>query len=87
VTVEPWEVPADLGDLFLYGGKHRPTLYLDPVVRQGISTFALLADLQELETGIRRLEADIRSRRIVDVMASYVHAGGDYAFVVAERRT
>lgn len=85
IAVEPYHVRPDLEDLFLYAGKHRPELYLDPAVRAGISTFAALADAAEVRDGCARLEADIRSGRIVEVIAASDHPEGDYAFVVAEK--
>jgi SAM-dependent methyltransferase len=85
-AVERWEVPSDLVDLFLYSGKHRPALYLDPAVRAGISTFAWLTGREELARGLARLQADLRSGAIHAVMARHAHGGGDYAFVVALAR-
>ena len=51
IHTEPYEVQTDLQDFFLYSGKHRPEMYLDPHVRAGISTFAALADASEVEEG------------------------------------
>jgi SAM-dependent methyltransferase len=84
VCVEPWDVPSDLRDLFLYSGKHRPELYLSPDFRRGISTFTQHADPAEVEAGCARLRADIGTGRFDEVRRAYAHAGGDYAFVVAE---
>jgi ubiquinone/menaquinone biosynthesis C-methylase UbiE len=85
VHSEPYEVQADLQDLFLYSGKHRPESYLDPRVRAGISTFAALADPSEVEVGCRKLSQDIESGRIAEVVARYRHAQGDYLFVIGEK--
>lgn len=84
VRTEPYSVPPDLQDLFLYSGKHRPEIYLDQAVRAGISTFASLADPGEVAEGCQRLAQDIRSGGIKAVMSSYEREGGDYLFVVAE---
>ena len=86
VTVEPYEVAPTLRDLFLYSGKQRPGLYLDPRVRAGISSFAVLADPTEVQQGCERLAADVASGRFAEVAASYRHDRGDYLFVVAQRR-
>lgn len=83
VATEPWFVPVDPMDLFLYSGKHNPTLYLDERVRKGISTFASLADATEVERGLVRLKADIESGEICRVINAYEAALGDYQFVVA----
>ena len=82
---EPFLVPDDLEDLFLYAGKHRPGLYLDPAVRAGISTFAALAPADELERGLRRLAHDIRSGEIDRVIADADDSRGDYLFVIGEK--
>jgi SAM-dependent methyltransferase len=83
IGVEPYHVRPDLEDLFLYAGKHRPEIYLDPAVRAGISTFAAQADAAEVRDGCARLEADIRSGRIGQLTAGPGHGAGDYAFVLA----
>jgi ubiquinone/menaquinone biosynthesis C-methylase UbiE len=85
IRTEPYDVPADVEDLFLYAGKRRPTLYLDGAVRSGMSTFAACSDPREVELGCARLAADCESGRIEDVVAKYRSKGGDYIFVVAER--
>ena len=80
---ELYEVRPDLRDNFLYCGKHRPAMYLDPRVRAGISSFANASDQAEIETGLERIAADIASGRIEEVIRSYVHDKGDYTFTVA----
>jgi hypothetical protein len=85
IYTEAYEVRRDLQDFFLYSGKHRPEMSLDPGVRAAISTFAALADVAEVEDGCRKLSRDIAADRIVDVIASYRHAQGDYLFVVGEQ--
>jgi SAM-dependent methyltransferase len=84
LRVEPWLVPADLVDLFLYSGKDRPELYFEPAVRRGISSFALLADAGEVEAGLARLRADLASGRFAEIRARATSPDGDYTFVVAE---
>jgi ubiquinone/menaquinone biosynthesis C-methylase UbiE len=85
VVREPWAVTPELQDLFLYSGKYRPELYLDPRVRAGISTFANLADPAEVEQGCARLGADLASGRFANVLRAAEHPGGDYLFLVASR--
>jgi SAM-dependent methyltransferase len=85
IHTEPYEVQSNLQDFFLYSGKHRPAMYLDPSMRAGISTFAALADASEVEDRCQRLFDDIESGRIAEVIAMYRHAQGDYLFVVAEK--
>jgi SAM-dependent methyltransferase len=83
--VEPWNVPSDLQDLFLYSGKHRPEMYLSAAFRRGISTFTQHANAAEIAAGCARLSADIKTGRINDVRRAFASTDGDYAFVVTER--
>jgi SAM-dependent methyltransferase len=85
VSYETYEVTDQLQDLFLYSGKHRPELYLNPEIRAGISTFAALADPDEVEDGCRKLERDIETGRIRKVIERYQSDSGDYLFAVAEK--
>ena len=85
VSTEKYFVHEDLQDLFLYSGKHDPAKYLDPGVRRGISSFAALANREEVELGLRTLEADIASGRIREVARRYANDDGDYLLVVAEK--
>jgi len=84
-ATEPYEVADDLKDWFLYCGKHKPELYLDPRVRAGISAFACAQDQDEIAHGVEHLAEDIRSGRIASVMRQYAWEGGDYMFTVATR--
>ena len=84
VREEPYTIRPDLRDFFLYSGKHRPEIYLDPGVRAGISTFSYLADAAEIEGGCTRLASDIDSGRIHEVMRSFDNSLGDYLFMAAE---
>jgi len=83
VTVTPFFITNELQDLFLYSGKHRPDLYLDPTVRANISSFANLAPSAELKDGLVRLTADLQSGAFASVKAHYVREVGDYAYITA----
>ncbi len=80
---EKYDVAPDLKDQFLYCGKNRPEMYLDPRVRSGISLFSDAPDPDEIDRGVKRLAEDIRSGRIAEVIRSFAHDGGDYMFTVA----
>jgi ubiquinone/menaquinone biosynthesis C-methylase UbiE len=82
---EKYFVQNELTDLFLYAGKNRPELYLKEIVRNGISSFANLALKDEVESGLRKLENDINSNKINDVIVRYENSIGDYLFVVIEK--
>lgn len=83
VESEPWLVPEDLVDHFLYCGKHRPELYFDPAIRAGISSFANLATPEEVDEGLARLRGDLESGRFKQVAAAHPTQDGDYLFLRA----
>jgi ubiquinone/menaquinone biosynthesis C-methylase UbiE len=97
VRTEPYAVRPDVEDLFLYSGKHRPELYLNPAIRAGMWSFATLASLDEEAAGCAALRRDLASGRIRAVMqdaareasqdaaASADPGAGDYLFVIADR--
>lgn len=83
IKVTPFFVTNELQDLFLYSGKHRPELYLDSAVRANISSFANLASPVELQEGLARLSADLRSGAFASIKARYATEVGDYAYITA----
>ena len=78
----PYFVTDELADYFLYSGKQRPEMYLDPTFRQGISTFTSLADPEEVDSGCALIAKDIRSGKIKEVISEYENDLGDYMFFV-----
>jgi len=83
---EKYFVKPDLQDLFLQSGKHNPSLYLNPQVRKGISTFASLANAEEVELGLKELEKDISTGKINEIIQSYESDVGDYLFIRAVKQ-
>lgn len=83
VARELYAVQPDVQDGFLYSAKHHPERYLSANFRRGISTFANLADPEEVRTGCQRLQDDLQTGRLEQVMASYQNNDGDYVFLVA----
>ena len=57
-AITPFLLPADLKDLFAASGWCRPEIYLNPKVRQGISTFAKMP-IDDLKKGLERLEMEL----------------------------
>lgn len=86
VWAEPYSVTPDLEDLFIYAGKHRPSIYLDARVRAGMSGFAQLSDTRELHDGLTKLAADIESGAIMDIVQEATSELGDYLWIVADRK-
>ena len=84
VVIEPYAVRPDLADLFLFAGKHRPAMYLDPRIRAGISAFANLAPPDEVEQGLARLAHDVDSGAIDTITHERDTGRGEYLFVRAE---
>jgi ubiquinone/menaquinone biosynthesis C-methylase UbiE len=85
VATEVYTVRADLQDLFLYSGKYRPALYLNPAVRAGMWSFATLAPPGEETAGCDRLRRDVQSGQIAAAIRGADDSEGDYVFVVARR--
>ena len=83
--IVPFHITRQLQDLFLYCGKDRPELYLDPAVRANISSFARMCPPGELRSGLGALALDIRQKRVVDVIRGYSSDAGDYAYVIASK--
>jgi ubiquinone/menaquinone biosynthesis C-methylase UbiE len=83
--ITPFFVTNNLQDLFLYSGKERPNLYLDPGVRLNISSFATLCDANELEKGLYELQSDLMSGAFEQIAKKYSSTAGDYAYVVARK--
>lgn len=71
-------IKPDLQDLFLYSGKHNPQMYLDPVVRSNISSFASLSNDLEVAQGLIKLAGDIKCKIFQDVKNSFCELTGDY---------
>lgn len=86
VGLESFLIQPNLQDFFLYSGKYEPQMYLNPMVRAGISTFANLASKEEIESGCMKLKSDIDSGEILEVLDRYSSDLGDYTFVVAVKK-
>lgn len=85
VKKEKYFIHDGLTDNFLFSNKYKPERYLDPSVRNGISSFRLFASEQELQNGIKQLEADISSGFIRSVIENYESDMGDYLFYCATK--
>ncbi len=83
---KPYFVRPDLNDLFLYSGKHNPDLYFDEKVRHGISSFASLANKEEVANGLLALKKDISSGEIYEIIKSHENTLGDYLFVIGRKK-
>jgi SAM-dependent methyltransferase len=61
VNVLPFPLPNDLSDSFAAVGWARPELYLDANIRNGISSFAKMTDI-ELDRGLTSLRDDLETK-------------------------
>ena len=82
---EPYFVLDEQEDLFLYSGKNRPGLYFEEAVRQGISSFAALANAEEVEHGLLQLKSDIDNGSFETIKNSYNNGLGDYLFITLQK--
>ncbi len=77
-------VKISLQDQFLYCGKQNPELYFDVQIRQGISSFAVLANRTEVQQGLKQLRKDIDNGKIHEIIKSYENDLGDYLYVIGK---
>ncbi len=84
IKTVPYTIHKELEDHFLYCGKQRPEVYLDPSIRHGISSFSALAYQAEVKKGLEKLRKDIENGVINRVIKSYDSSLGDYLYIVAK---
>lgn len=83
---EPYAVRLDIQDLFLQCGKTNPEIYFREEIRQGISSFADVANADEVESGLKKLRLDIDSGAFSEIEKQYAETNnGDYLFLLAQR--
>ncbi|SHG19875.1 class I SAM-dependent methyltransferase [Pedobacter caeni] len=85
VKTEKYVVHDELQDLFLYAGKRKPEMYLDPEIREGISSFTDLSAADEISSGLTLLERDIKSKKINIILDKFDDRMGDYLFMVLSK--
>ena len=86
LSIKPFFITEHLQDFFLYSGKQRPEIYLSEIVRNGISSFKNFCTHPEMHQGLRKLDGDIRSGAIHDLINQHHNcSGGHYLFVVAKK--
>lgn len=83
---EKYFIQDDLQDCFLYVGKNNPHRYFDASIRQGISSFTSLANIEEVTAGLSKLEHDIRTKRFDEIKGQYSNDLGDYLFIIMDKK-
>lgn len=81
IGTEKYFVQDDLQDHFLYVGKNRPELYFEEIIRNGISSFAALANAEEVRNGLAMLRVDMNGGGFSSVYSRYQNTVGDYLFL------
>jgi ubiquinone/menaquinone biosynthesis C-methylase UbiE len=85
IGTEKYFIQDDLKDNFLYVGKNRPEVYFEERIRQGISSFSALANVDEVINGLETLRGDLENNRFDTVKAKFENDLGDYLFIIAEK--
>ena len=86
ISTEKYFVQDDLQDHFLYVGKRNPDFYFNETNRKGISAFAALSNIVEVDTGLQQLKQDVADKTFDSVRKSYENDLGDYLFVVVGKK-
>ena len=68
---EKYFVHNGLQDHFLYCGKHNPEMYFDEAIQNGISSFAMTENRDEITRGLSMLREDINTGKFSDVKKQY----------------
>jgi ubiquinone/menaquinone biosynthesis C-methylase UbiE len=84
--IERYFIKDDLQDYFLYVGKNRPECYFEEQIRNGISSFASLANMEEVKQGLAKLRHDIQTNVFKQIKNNYENDLGDYLFITVEKK-
>ncbi len=84
---EKYNIQDNLKDHFLYVGKNNPELYFQEKIRMGISSFADLANIEEVENELKRLDTDLKNGKFDIIKKAYENTNGDYLFFKAVKHT
>jgi ubiquinone/menaquinone biosynthesis C-methylase UbiE len=86
-ATEPYFVQEDLQDQFLYVGKHNPMLYFEEQIQNGISSFSIHANADEVERGLAALKTDIENGTFPAIRERYANDLGDYLFITMKKNS
>ncbi len=84
--VEKYFIKDDLQDCFLYVGKNRPECYFDEQIRNGISSFSSLTNIEEVKQGLTTLRNDIDTGAFENIKTKYENDLGDYLFITIDKK-
>ncbi|GGE34785.1 hypothetical protein [Sphingobacterium cellulitidis] len=80
-------IKEDLKDCFLYVGKNNPEIYFDKTIRNGISSFSTLSNLNEINSGLINLKQDLLSGHFERIKKQYLSDLGDYLFININKKS
>lgn len=85
INSEKYFVSKETKDLTIYGGKYKPEIYLDPIVRAGMTPFNFPQYKDLVDAGLERLRADIESGEINAIIERYESGLGEHVYVIATK--
>ena len=85
ITIEPFFVKPSTKDLYLHTGKYKPEIYLDPIVRDGMTPFNMPIFETQTNKGLIELKTDIDNGTVFEIIAKYEKNIGENVFIVAEK--
>lgn len=80
IRFEKYFIGKQSRDLSLYAGKYHPEIYLDPIIRSGMTPFNMPKYAKEIERGCTKLAEDISSGEIQNIMNQYESGHGEYIY-------
>ncbi|MGE4167976.1 MAG: class I SAM-dependent methyltransferase [Candidatus Babeliales bacterium] len=86
VDIEKFFVTPETQDLYIYAGKYKPEIYLNDLVREGMSPFKLGEFSKEIAKGLKKLKIDIQSGKVKKIVTKYEKNLGENVFVIAEKK-
>ena len=85
VSVEPFFVTQKTSDFFTYACKYRPHLFLNPAIRAGMTPLRLPQHAEEIRIGCERLEKDLFSGAIYQVINEHESGIGEGLFICGKK--
>lgn len=85
INCEKYFITKEAKDLTIYAGKYKPEIYLDPIVRAGMTPFNYPQFKEEIAAGLAQLQADIESGKINDIIKQYESDLGEHAYIIATK--
>lgn len=85
INSEKYFIDDNLQDCFLYVGKNNPELYFNKKIRNGISSFSSLSNVEEVKQGLAKLKVDMENNNFETIKNEYANDLGDYLFIVLKK--